>query len=306
MRTLALAFGLGSSSLAWASAASAQAGPEPPVPAERPYRIETEPGRPVIENPVATLGEARRAPEPQPSAWDRVGLRGIEVEVRGGLALPESKSPVLAPNLYGTNTLATGDIASGKESPYGPDPIAVGIAAGYRLFPWLSVGAFFSYATFNLKDGTDTGSYVDGTSNLERQLWTLGAYGRYYLTWLSPRLQPWIELGAGYSQDNANYVLLATLGRQGNPEAQNFLLEEEGLIVPLTVGLDWRLAPAFSVGPTVGYSRVFPLSGCASVTVDATSAVPGINNECSAPVSGHGYGVFFAGLFAKVTIGVGR
>jgi hypothetical protein len=282
--------------LAWASAARAQAGPGPEstLPAERPYRVD----------PVAT--EVPRAAEPQASAWDRIGLRGIEVQVRGGLALPESKSPVLAPGLYGSNTTATGDIASGKESPYGPDPLAFQISAGYRLFPWLSVGAFFSYATFNANDGTDTGDYKDGTSNLERQLWTLGGYGRYYFVGLSQRLQPWIELGVGYSQDNANYVLAATQSTLGQPEAQNFILEEEGLIVPVSAGLDWRVAPFLSFGPTVGYSRVFPLSGCATVTVDSMSAVPGINNQCKSPVAGHGYGVFFAGLFVKATFGVGR
>jgi hypothetical protein len=242
---------------------------------------------------------------PPASAWERLGLRGVELQVRAGLMLPDASSPVRAPTLYPyVSGDATGDILEGKESPYGPDFLGVSIALGYRIWPWLSVGAFFSYATFQPQDGTDTGDYPDTTSQLERQYWSLGAYGRYYFTRLHPRLQPWVELGAGYSDDNANYERAATQASgTGGAELSQYLLEEQGLVVPIVVGLDWRLAPVFSVGPSIGYSRIFPLRGCVTVNVDQQSPVQGTNTCSSPPVSANGYGVFFGGIYVKLTFG---
>jgi hypothetical protein len=240
---------------------------------------------------------------PQPSAWERVGMSGFELQLRVGVTVPEGSSPVRAPNLYPPITGdAVGDILRGKESPYGPDFLGLTVALGYRIFPWLSVGASFSYATFNVLDGTDTGDSPDYTSQLERQYWSLAAYGRYYFVGLSPRLQPWVELGFGYSDDNANYYR-NTIQKSGSggPELQQYLLEDRGLLASLTAGLDWRLAPVFSVGPSVGYSRIFPLKGCVTVNVDSMSPVPGVDTCSSSTVSTNGYGLFFAGAFVKLT-----
>jgi hypothetical protein len=295
MRETALALGLGLVFFVGTRSAAAQVGPGSTLPPERPYRVETAPS---FEAP------------PQTSAWDRLGHRGVEVLVSGGVMLPNSGSPVLAPNLYvgqngGVTGDPTGDILEGKESPYGPDPFGLHVAVGYRFFSWLSAGAFFSYAKFIAKDGTDTGDYSDGTSSLERQLWSVGAYGRYYLTSLHPRLQPWLEIGLGYSQDNASYVHASTQTTTGQPELQQFLLEEEGIVVPAKIGLDWRVAPFLAFGPSLGYARMIPTSGCVTVNVDNVSQVRGFNNLCSSPVGANGYGVFFGGIFAKVTIAVG-
>jgi hypothetical protein len=253
---------------------------------------------------------AARPEAPAPSAWERLGLRGLEVQVRGGIMLPSGPSPVQAPNLYGMAQSSgdpTGDILRGKESPYGPDVFGISVALGYRFFPWLSAGAFFTYASFAANDGTDTGDYCcDGTSQLERQFWSVGGYARYYLTTLHPRLHPWIELGLGYSDDNANYVRGGGNGLQavnGQPETQLFVLEEKGLFVPLTLGLDVRLAPLVSLGPAVGYARVFSLGGCITVEVDSFSPVPGTSTCKSPPVDANGDGIFFAGIFLKLTLG---
>jgi hypothetical protein len=248
---------------------------------------------------------APRAPQPPASAWDRLGMHGFEVSVRGGFMLPDSSSPVQAPNLYNGSTVSgdpVGDILRGRENPYGLEPLGIVITAGYRFFPWLSVGAFFTYASFDSLDGTDTGDYVDSTSQLQRQLWTLGAYGRYYFTQFHRRLQPWVELGIGYSDDNASYVRGATQATNGQPETAAYYLEEKGIVTRLTAGLDWRLAPVFAVGPWASYERIIPLSGCVEVDVDAESPVPGIPNTCSSPVQANGYGVVSGGIFVKLTI----
>jgi hypothetical protein len=248
---------------------------------------------------------AEAAPQAPPSAWERVGLRGIELQVRAGLMVPNSSSPVRAPaNFYPPMPGdATGDILEGKESPYGPDVFGLSIALGYRFRRWLSAGAFFSYASFQPQDGTDTGDYRDTTSQLERQYWSVGAYLRYYVTQLHPRLQPWIELGVGYSDDNASYERAAIQASgSGGAELEQYLLEVQGLVLPFQLGLDWRLAPVFSVGPSVGYAWTFPRRGCVTVNVDQLSPVSHVNT-CSPPVSAEGYGVFSAGVYVKLTFG---
>ncbi len=259
----------------------------------------TDPNAPEPTRFVAT--EPPRPPPP-PSAWETTGRRGLELEVRFGVMLPNGQSPVQSANLYpGASYTAnpTGDILDGKEAPYGPSPFGLSLSLGYRFLPWLSAGASFSYASFWVNDGTDTGDYSDSTSQLERQYWSLAAYARYYVIGLHPRVEPWLELGVGYSDDNANYVRLATQG-SGTAELQQYLLEEQGVVASLTAGLDWRLAPVFSVGPSVGYSRTFATKACATVNVDPGNPLQ-INNLCSGPVQGDGYGVFFAGAFAKLT-----
>jgi hypothetical protein len=281
--------------------------PVPPTPVT-PTPVTPTPGPPtppVSESWTARGYSTPRAAQPPASAWDRLGLHGFEVQVRLGFMLPDSASPVQAPNLYAGSTVSgdpTGDILRGTEHPYGLEPLGIVVAAGYRLFPWLSVGAFFSYASFDSLDGTDTGDYQDSTSQLQRQMWTLGAYGRYYFTKIHPRLHPWVELGLGYSDDNASYVRGSTQASNGQPETAEYYLEEKGLVARLTAGLDWRLAPVFAVGPWVAYERVIPVSACVEVDVDPQSPVPGVPNTCGAPVQADGYGVVSGGIFLKLTV----
>jgi hypothetical protein len=270
----------------------------------------------------------RRAPDAPASSWEVSGLLGFELEVRGGPFVPDAISPVLAPNLYGASSSKagdpTGDILRGNESPYSFDPFGISIAAGYRILPYLSIGGFFDYANFEVNDGTDTGDYVDTTAQLQRQVWQLGAYVRFYALPTSEahpglpyfpvpifnRLSPWIELGVGASQDTASYTRNAVQG-DGGPILQTYYLSYWGVATNVRIGLDWRLAPIFSVGPVVGYGHTFGLSGCADAepTFDPLypSALPGANT-CSSSYTGqqataNDYGMWFGGIFAKVTLG---
>jgi hypothetical protein len=258
-----------------------------------------------------------RAPQPPASSWDRFGQLGFEIEASGGPMVPDTISPVLAPNLYPTKGASTagnpnGDIITGREHPYGADVFGLSFSAGYRFLPYLSAGAFFTYANFAAQDGTGAGDYVTPTdsniSQLQRQAWQLGAYVRYYFTMLHPRLQPWVRLGVGYSEDTASYTRGAVQGAHG-PLTQDYYLTHQGVVVPLTIGLDWRLAPALSLGPTLGYSRVFGLHGCVDSEFQSDpnnplpSGITNINTCASPPVQTGDYGVFFGGIFAKLTFG---
>jgi hypothetical protein len=238
--------------------------------------------------------------------------------------VPNAGSPVRSSNLYPGNMIGgdpTGDILEGKESPYGPALPGVAFTLGYRFLPWLSAGASFSYGNFFVTDGTDTGDSKDTTQGLERQYWSLAAYARYYLVGLHPRLEPWIELGVGYSDDNASYNRGAIMANNGSPETQQYLLEAQGVVTSLTLGLDWRLAPFLSVGPSVGWAQTFPTKACVTDNVDQSSFVGQVTNQCAnqsipgppvpatgnaetiGAVSGTSYGVFFGAVYAKLTVG---
>jgi hypothetical protein len=279
----------------------------------------------------------RRAPDAPASSWQVSGLLGFEIEARAGVMLPDAISPVLAPNLYpgagnpsasGLQKDPTGQILRGTESPYTLDPVAISIAAGYRFLPYLSAGAFFDYANFEVQDGTDQGS-ADSTSQLERQVWQLGAYVRLYgvaQNAMHPgfpylpgsifdRLQPWVELGAGYAQDTASYVRGSTVCTSTTgvgPCPQSYYLSYNGIVTNLRVGLDWRLAPIFSVGPVLGYGHTFGINSCADselASADPITAGTKPANTCApsngvpSPSTANDYGIFFGGIYAKVTLG---
>ncbi len=319
------------------------AAPAPaPSAAPAPPAATTEPTpEPVIVPPDAGMPGPwrreqfyRRAPDAPATSWQVSGLLGFELEGRFGIMLPDSISPVLAPSLYPnagnpgpTQADPIGQILRGTESPYTIDPVAVSIAAGYRFLPYLSAGAFFDYANFEVLDGTDQGS-ADSTSQLERQVWQLGAYVRFYgvaqdathpgFPYLPgsifERLQPWVEIGAGYAQDTASYVRSSTTCSSGGsvaPCLQNYYLSYNGIVTNLRVGLDWRLAPIFSVGPVLGYGHTFGTSSCADSEIgtadNPTSGLPAANT-CAAGYKGpqstaNDYGIFFGGIYAKVTLG---
>ncbi len=214
---------------------------------------------------------------------------------------PRRRSPPLAsfPASPAPAT-TTGDILNGTENPYSYDPFGFSLTAGYRFLPFLSAGVFFDYANFQTNDGTDTGDYADSTSQLQRQVWQLGVYGRYYLTTLSRRFHPWAEIGVGPTEDTASYTRI--LG--SSAATTNYYLSYWGIATALKVGLDWRLSPFFSVGPVLGYSRTFGLSGNVQVCPQSSSEsgncdsdVAGTGkNTSSSPVTTSGYGMFF-GLF---------
>lgn len=245
------------------------------------------------------------------------GFLGFEFEAHGGIMLPDSSSPVTAPNLLTGGPGAgggTGDILNGAISPYSYDPFAIGLAGGYRFLPFLSAGLYFNYATFQVNGGCDAGlpECTDNTSQLQRQMWQLGVYGRYYFTMLTNRLHPWVELGLGIDEDTTSY----TRGLPGAGGATdeslataNYYLTYWGFAANLRAGVDWRLSPWFSVGPFVGYGRVFPLTGNVQVcpedqagNCDATSPYNKPTTS-SPPVTTSGYGLFFGGIYLKVTLG---
>jgi hypothetical protein len=254
------------------------------------------------------------------SAFLRVGLRGFEIEAGGTIQSGGGSSPVQAPTLWGKagdpagalsprgailDPGGAGSIGQGF-SPYAFAFPGLSLRVGYRLHPNVSVGAFFSLAEYYVTNGAENGDAPDGTGRLSRQQVTFGVYGRYYVTQLSRRIQPWGSIGLGISSDVASYsriVGATTAGPVGGqPETGDYTLRQLGLVVPLAVGVDFRMAPIFSLGPMLGYAHVFPLQGCLEVVLDQYSPVPATNTCNAPPVENHGYDNLFAGIYAKVTI----
>jgi hypothetical protein len=269
--------------------------------------------------PPETTVTMQRPPDAPASAFERLGLRGIEFEAGGTVQSGGGDSPVQAPTLWGAQGAPYGNLSprgaildpAGAASigqsytPYTFAFPALSLRLGYRLHPNVSVGAFFSLAEYYVNSDANSGDASDGTGRLARQQITGGVYGRYYLTQLHRRIHPWGSLGVGFSDDIASYsrIVGATTGGPvgGQPETGDYTLHQSGLVVPLAVGVDFRMAPVFSLGPMVGYAHVFPLKGCVEVVLDQYSPVPA-TNTCGAVVENHGYDNVFAGLYVKVTI----
>jgi hypothetical protein len=264
---------------------------------------------PVVERPV----------DAPVSAFVRVGQRGFEIEAGGTVQSGGGDSPVQAPTLWGADGNPKGSLSPrgaildpagaasiGQSfSPYKFAFPGLSLRVGYRLHPNVSVGGFFSLAEYYVNNGAETGDAPDGTGRLSRQQVTFGVYGRYYVTQLHRRIQPWGSLGVGVSSDIASYSRIigqTTAGPfGGQPETGDYTLRQLGLVVPLTVGVDFRMAPIFSLGPMFGWAHVFPLQSCVEVVADQYSPVPA-TNTCDAPVQSHGFDNFFGGIYAKVTI----
>jgi hypothetical protein len=264
--------------------------------------------------PPGDLVTRRRAPEPPASTWDVVGLRGFEIQALGGIAYGGGTSPVDAPSVYGTafqtvNPAGTilspagASLAHQAFTPYAYDPFGFSFAVGYRPLPALSFGAFYSYANYG-NNADSTGTFVDQTAALERVRSSGGVYARYYFTQWSSRLQPWLQVGLGYVDDSASYShpLGFGLSNGSGPDNGNYLVNYHGLTIPLGIGLDWRLAPVFAVGPFFAYEQAIPLGGCVQIIVDqAVGSVGSVNSCDGGVVKTHAYGSLLAGIFAKIT-----
>lgn len=259
-----------------------------------------------------------RPPDAPASVFEAVGMHGFEIELGGGVQFGGADSPVQAPTLWGNGGNAAnaltprgaildpqGATTIGQNfDPYGIEPLAFHARVGYRYRHDLTFGVFFSYAQYFALDGADAGDAPDFTSALTREQISVGAYARYYFTQLHRRFHPWVSLGVGYNYDGASYTRPigdATGAQSGQPETGNYILQQDGIIVPVAIGLDIRLAPIFSLGPELGYSHVFPIRSCVEVDVDQYSPLPGQNTCNSPPVQSNGYDNFYGGIFAKVT-----
>jgi hypothetical protein len=174
-----------------------------------------------------------------PAPTDRPG---VDLSVRTGFAIPFGKAAADAANPRGNEL--TGGI-----------PIALEGAA--RITPMLSAGLLFQFVPLLVKDTADN-NCGNGVS-CSGSVYHLGAELLFHFP--QEGFAPWLGLGAGYewlSLTAAQGGVSATAGANGF----EFLM--------LQTGVDFRLAPQFSLGAFAMLS--FTQYGSESVTYEGNNA----------------------------------
>jgi hypothetical protein len=128
---------------------------------------------------------------------------------------------------------AFGNVGSGQPTltDVGQAGGAVQVGVGYRLIPQLTLGVYGSGAMFG------RGDQVDNSSNLYSA--TAGVQADWHFLPARNEVDPWISLGTGW---RGHWI-----------HADHGDTSMHGLeLVKLQVGVDYRVAPAVSIGPVVG------------------------------------------------------
>lgn len=157
-------------------------------------------------------------------------------------------------------------VTLGHQSPLGDfsdiaEPgVMAAVSAGYRVNPWLAVGADFSYfRAAGAHDGEELDIFEPSTEKIVTitidENWTitqLGLYGKAFL-FERGRFSPYLRAGAGtyrlrYSQDVAAASAGTTV--EGNEQAGKFGVNGGA-------GLRMRVAGGTSIGFEANYHNVF-------------------------------------------------
>jgi hypothetical protein len=171
---------------------------------------------------------------------------------------------------------------------------------GYRFSPFVSGG---------LRAGLRTSSasnVSDGSQNLSRSGWDAGFYVRVYplakMDSVSARFDPWLGVGVGYMHDSQTFKRgIAAAGRTVQADVE---LEHHAVAVPLGIGVDYRVARFFSVGPSFEYTIASAVAGCAKTSAagfQSTSYCSTGDSAGDKSIKANSYGVWSLGLDAKLT-----
>lgn len=225
-------------------------------------------------------------------------LKGLELTLRPSFGGAPADSPVH----YQASPTATlqgdiGSIANGTASPYGSGFVGQ-VMLGYRFHPIVSAG---------LRAGmrnASASSLSDGTTDLTRKAWDAGFYVRAYPLALTPsvrkHLDPWVGVGAGYLSDTQSYV------RSISNVPADMKLEHHAVAVPLGIGVDYRVHPMISIGPSFEYTLANSVAGCLKATPKVAGGIE--TSYCSNEgvgkqfIKADSYGVWTAGLDLRATL----
>lgn len=222
---------------------------------------------------------------------------GFELTLRPGYGSAGSSSPVVYKPAGLAYMSDTGDIYSGKASPYGGGFLGDAFV-GYRMLPILSAGLSADYHT------SSATAPNDGTSDLSRNGWGVGLYVRAYIP-IPGKLDPWASVGVGYMQDKQTYKRSVTTSGATLP--LDWTLTHYGVAVPLALGVDYKLTDFFALGPSFQYTVVAPAGGCLKLGA-STSLGSVANSSCTDAsnvqriTSAKSYGVWSLGLDLRLTL----
>jgi hypothetical protein len=251
---------------------------------------------PLAARAAETADHAAAAPA-SPTDQQR-GQRGLELTVRGSTGAASSDSPVqLKPGAPVAGDLGT--LVRGA-SPYGVGFIGQAML-GLRLHPLVS---------FGLRGGLRTSSASDlddGSADLERSSWDAGFYVRAYpmvsLRSLNARFEPWLGVGLGYMRDLQTFQRTAPTNTGANVTA-DVTFDHHALVVPLSLGVDYRIHPRVALGPSFEYAIAMGLDGCTEYGAPGYSSVRYCSGEGVGKqvLDAKSYGVWSAGLDLRVTL----
>lgn len=224
------------------------------------------------------------------SADDRVadeptrGLTGFELMLRPGFGGAQSDSPLrIAP---GGHAGWSGSLLYGT-APYGPGLVA-NASAGYRFHPLFSAGL-----RLGIRQASNTS--IDDAHRLNRSAFDVGAYFRAYPLAKTPSIagyvDPWISVGVGYTRDNQAID-------QGIFQVA---LDHFAVGVPIGIGLDYRVLPNLSVGPSFEYALALGGSGCVTTLTNGVQTAQQCTSDSSSMLQANAYGVWSTGLDLRLT-----
>jgi hypothetical protein len=227
-------------------------------------------------------------------------LRGLEIMLRPAFGGAPGDSPVrFEPSPTVRVAGDPGALLQGA-SPYGAGFIGQGFL-GYRFHPIISGGLQAGLRT------TSASALSDGSTNLSRSSWDAGFYLRGYPLALSESIRqyvdPWISVGVEYMRDTQSFQRPVPTST-GTTVNADWTLDHHAVAVPIGVGIDYRLHPMFSIGPSFEYAIAAGVGGCAKQAAAGFSSNSYCSNEDPGKqvLKANTYGVWSVGLDLKVTL----
>lgn len=176
-------------------------------------------------------------------------------------------------------TQGVGDIYGGDGAQTLDDVSGVGASVeaqiGYRLTPHYTIGAYGSLATYDEGNlGAKTNEGITGLTAGLKSDWHFSP---------ATKIDPWVSVGGG--------IRWMKFEDSAMPDRKLLALD----LVRLQAGLDYRLTPAFSIGPVMGLT--------ASQFVSENNGMPGGWNE----ISDRGVSLHFqAGVIGRFDTPLGK
>jgi len=247
---------------------------------------------------LASAAAAAQSAAAEPAKADS-HQRGLELMLRPAWGAAAADSPVRYQASPRVKLGEPGALLQGA-TPYGAGFIGQGFI-GYRFHPIFSAGLRAGFRT------TSAATLTDGSASLARSAWDMGFYARVYPLALNEStrrsLDPWISVGAEYLRDIQTFQRPVSLS-PGVSVPGDFTLTHHAVAVPLAIGVDYRILPWLSVGPSFEYTVASGITGCAKAGAVGYSS----NTFCSDEdpgkqlIQAKTYGVWSLGLDLKVTL----